>query len=106
MWVAICHTTSSYGFLEKLLNNRITGLLHKLSYSLYQVNITVILMIDFSLRASGVRSFPIIVMTLIYIILTVYIAAVILYFLVDAPFGLLTSRVILGRKTSRKSKDD
>ncbi|XP_050440168.1 O-acyltransferase like protein-like isoform X9 [Adelges cooleyi] len=61
MWIAICHTTSSYGFLEKLLNNRFTSLLHKLSYSLYQVNITVILMIIFSARASEVSSTQILI---------------------------------------------
>ncbi|XP_050440173.1 O-acyltransferase like protein-like [Adelges cooleyi] len=106
MWIAIYHTTSSYGFLEKLLNNRITGILHKLSYSLYQVNLTVILMIHFSVRASGDHSFHIVVMEYIYTIFMVYIAALIMHFLVDAPFGLLINRVILGRRPSTKSKDD
>ncbi|XP_050440162.1 O-acyltransferase like protein-like isoform X4 [Adelges cooleyi] len=105
MWIAICHTTSSYGFLEKLLNNRFTSLLHKLSYSLYQVNITVILMIIFSARASEVSSTQILVMITTYTILTTYLAALIMHFLVDAPFGLLINRVFLGR-TSTKSKDD
>ncbi|XP_050440164.1 O-acyltransferase like protein-like isoform X5 [Adelges cooleyi] len=106
MWIAICHTTSSYGFLEKLLNNRFTSLLHKLSYSLYQVNITVILMIIFSARASEVSSTQILVIKSIYIIFTVYIAAVVLHFLVDAPFGLLINRVIFGRRPSTKSKEN
>ncbi|XP_050440159.1 O-acyltransferase like protein-like isoform X1 [Adelges cooleyi] len=106
MWIAICYTTSSYRFLEKLLNNRYAGLLHKLSYSIYQVNLTVIIMINCSARASEVSSTQIIVMKTIYIILTVHIAALIMHFLVDAPFGLLINKVILGRRTSTKSKDN
>ncbi|XP_050440166.1 O-acyltransferase like protein-like isoform X7 [Adelges cooleyi] len=99
MWIAICHTTSSYGILEKLLNNRFTGLLHKLSYSLYLVNFTAIVMVQFSVRAPKV-------MITTYTILTTYLAALIMHFLVDAPFGLLINRVFLGRRTSTKSKDN
>ncbi|XP_050440201.1 nose resistant to fluoxetine protein 6-like isoform X1 [Adelges cooleyi] len=105
MWCAICHTTSSYGFLEKLLNNRFSNSLHKLSYSIYLVNFPIIIMIVFSARTSEVLTSGMIIMKCIYIILTSLLAALIMHLFVDAPFGLLINRVLLGR-SSRKVKDD
>ncbi|XP_050440208.1 O-acyltransferase like protein-like isoform X2 [Adelges cooleyi] len=101
MWCAICHTTSSYGFLDNILNNRFINLLHKLSYSVYLVNVTLTLMIVFSVRASEVLTSGMIVMKLIYIMLTTYLAALIMHLLVDAPFGLLINRLFLGRPSTK-----
>ncbi|XP_050440176.1 nose resistant to fluoxetine protein 6-like isoform X2 [Adelges cooleyi] len=52
-WIAICHTISSYGPIEKLFNNRFAVPLGRLSYSVYLVNITVMMMIENSKRTSA-----------------------------------------------------
>ncbi|XP_050435613.1 nose resistant to fluoxetine protein 6-like, partial [Adelges cooleyi] len=96
LWIAICQTTSSDYFLEKYLNKRFRILLHKLSYSIYLVNLTVTYMIVSSVRTSEVLTSGIIIMKCIYIILTSLLSALIMHLFVDAPFGLLINRVLLG----------
>ncbi|XP_050440209.1 nose resistant to fluoxetine protein 6-like [Adelges cooleyi] len=104
LWYAICYTTTSDGFPEKYLNSRFHNLLHKLSYSVSQVNFPIIIMIVFSARTSEVLTSGMIIMKFIYIILTSYLAALIMHLFVDAPFGLLINRVLLGRRPSTKEK--
>ncbi|XP_015363722.1 PREDICTED: uncharacterized protein LOC107161724 [Diuraphis noxia] len=93
-WITVCHFTSGYGPIEKLLNNRLTVPLGRLSYTVYLVNIIVIIMIESKQRNAVTPSSDMLMDGWIVGSLRTYFIGALLYLIIDAPFGLLIKQLL------------
>eukprot|EP00102_Acyrthosiphon_pisum_P018329 XP_008190039.1 PREDICTED: uncharacterized protein LOC103311942 [Acyrthosiphon pisum] len=95
-WITICHFTSGYGPIEKLLNNRLTVTLGRLSYTVYLVNIIVMMMIESKQRTAVTPSSYMLVDGWIIGTFRTYFVGALMYLIIDAPFGLLIKLLLFG----------
>ncbi|VVC41806.1 Nose resistant-to-fluoxetine protein, N-terminal,Acyltransferase 3 [Cinara cedri] len=98
-WVTLCHFTSGYGPIEKLFNNRLMVPLGRLSYAVYLVNITVMMMIESRQRAAVYPSKEFLINGWIFGAVRTYLIGGLLYLIVEAPSGLLI-KTLLNEKFS------
>ncbi|XP_050442512.1 nose resistant to fluoxetine protein 6-like [Adelges cooleyi] len=105
-WITICHVISSYGPMEKLLNNRYFVPLGRLSYAVYLVNIPVMMMIESSQRAPIGITLGTMQNGWIAGVFKTYLAAITMYLLIEAPFGLLIKKLLLERKHNNARTND
>ncbi|XP_025193565.1 nose resistant to fluoxetine protein 6-like [Melanaphis sacchari] len=91
-WVLTCHFTSGYGLLTKLLNNRFIVPMGRLSYSVFLVNLTIMMISQSRQRAPSYLSKRTVLDAWLYDALKSYIMAIILFLVVEAPVGSLTSK--------------
>ncbi|XP_022182796.1 nose resistant to fluoxetine protein 6-like isoform X2 [Myzus persicae] len=96
-WITVCHFTTGYGPLEKLLNNRLTVPLGRLSYTVYLVNIIVIIMIESKQRTTVTPSSSTLIDGWIFGSFRTYFMGALLYLIIDAPFGLLIKQLLYGK---------
>ncbi|XP_022177143.1 nose resistant to fluoxetine protein 6-like isoform X3 [Myzus persicae] len=89
MWILICLFTSGYGPLLKLFNNRITVTLGRLSYSVFMVNVTVMMISQSSQRLPIYLSLKSVVDAWIYDTFKSYVMGLALYLVIEAPFAKL-----------------
>ncbi|XP_060864362.1 nose resistant to fluoxetine protein 6-like [Metopolophium dirhodum] len=87
----------SLGPIEKLLNNRLTVPLGRLSYTVYLVNIIVMMMIESKQRTAVTPSSYILVDGWIIGSFRTYFAGTLLYLIIDAPLGLLIKLLLFGK---------
>uniref|UniRef100_A0A2H8TG17 Nose resistant to fluoxetine protein 6 n=1 Tax=Melanaphis sacchari TaxID=742174 RepID=A0A2H8TG17_9HEMI len=103
VWVTIFNYTSSYGFLEKIFNNRFIVPVGRLSYSVLLINLIVMAMSQGSQRSPNFLSFISLLDAGICGIFKTYLISLLLYFVVEAPFDDLTKRMIWGKNERKKS---
>ncbi|CAI6366861.1 unnamed protein product [Macrosiphum euphorbiae] len=89
VWIAICLFTSGYGPLLNLFNNRIVVTLGRLSYSVFLVNVTVMMMSQSSQRLPVYLSPKSVIDAWIYDTFKCYVMGLALYLVVEAPFAKL-----------------
>ncbi|XP_060865557.1 nose resistant to fluoxetine protein 6-like [Metopolophium dirhodum] len=97
-WLTVCHFTTGFGPIEKLLNNRLTVPLGRLSYTVYLVNITVMMMIESKQRTSVTPSSYLLIDGWIFGAFRTYMVGTMLYLLIEAPSGLLIKKLLFGKK--------
>lgn len=92
--VTVCHFASSYGPLERLFNNRLLVPLGRLSYAVYLVNITVMMMIESRQRTSIHTTFNVLTDGWIVGSFRTYYAGILLHIFVEAPMGHLVKKLL------------
>ncbi|CAH1712122.1 unnamed protein product [Aphis gossypii] len=97
-WVTICHFTTGYGPIEKLFNNRLTVPLGRLSYTVYLVNITVMMMIESKQRTAVTPSSNLLIDGWIVGGFRTYMVGTLLYLIIEAPSGHLIKKLLFGKK--------
>ncbi|XP_050442482.1 nose resistant to fluoxetine protein 6-like [Adelges cooleyi] len=103
-WIAICHHTfACFGPIEKIFNNRFVVPLGRLSYAVYLVNITVMMIIESEQRAAVVPRISNLHDGWIAGVFKTYVVAILVYLCVEAPFGLLIKKILVGSKSSQDS---
>ncbi|VVC42233.1 Nose resistant-to-fluoxetine protein, N-terminal,Acyltransferase 3 [Cinara cedri] len=101
MCITIFHLTSGYGILTKVLSNRFLMPLGRISYSVFLVNIPIMTMSQSAERLPTYPSYETLVNLFIQDTTKSYILAVLLYLVVEAPFGNLANKLL--RRGSMKS---
>ncbi|VVC42242.1 Nose resistant-to-fluoxetine protein, N-terminal,Acyltransferase 3 [Cinara cedri] len=96
MWMCVCNFTTGYGIITKWNNNRLVVPLGRLSYSVFLVNLTVMMMSQSSQRSPTYPSTKSLLDAWIYDTFKTYLMGLALYLVVEAPFGKLT-RKLFGR---------
>ncbi|XP_050533851.1 nose resistant to fluoxetine protein 6-like isoform X2 [Daktulosphaira vitifoliae] len=104
-WLAVCHFTTGYGPLTKILSNRLVVPLGRLSYCVFLVNLTVMTISAGSQRLPTHFSFSSLINICIYDIFKSYLVGALLYFTIDAPLSDLIKAAFGRRKTQFKSKE-
>ncbi|XP_026815118.1 nose resistant to fluoxetine protein 6-like isoform X3 [Rhopalosiphum maidis] len=94
MWCSICLFTSGYGLFSYVLNNKLVVVLGRLSFSVFIVNITVLMMSNSSLRLPSYHSINSLIDTWISDTFKCYLLALALYLVVEAPFDKIIKRWI------------
>ncbi|XP_026815122.1 nose resistant to fluoxetine protein 6-like [Rhopalosiphum maidis] len=89
IWVAVCHFTSGYGPLTILFNNKLTVILGRLSYSVFLVNLTVMMMSQSSQRLPVYFSTKSVIDAWIYDTVKSYLMGLALHLVVEVPFAKL-----------------
>ncbi|KAF0762026.1 nose resistant to fluoxetine protein 6-like, partial [Aphis craccivora] len=95
-WVTMCHFTTGYGPIEKLFNNRLTVPLGRLSYTVYLVNITVMMMIESKQRTAVTPSSNLLIDGWIVGGFRTYMVGTLLYLIIEAPSGHLIKKLLFG----------
>lgn len=103
MWVSVCYYTSGYGLLSKLFNNRLMVPLGRLSYSVFLVNLIVMMMSQSSQRLPTFLSAKSLMDAWIYDTFKTYLMGLGLYLIVEAPFGNLIKQMFYGNKKKNSS---
>ncbi|XP_050428678.1 nose resistant to fluoxetine protein 6-like [Adelges cooleyi] len=104
VWISICCFTTGYGPLAKVFSNRFMVTLGKLSYHVFMVNLTVMLMSSATQRLPVHWSFKSLVDAWIYDSIRTYLMAAALYLIVDAPFSDII-RIAFGRRNNDRSNN-
>lgn len=91
-WVFICHFTSGYGLLTKFLNNRFIVPMGRLSYSVFLVNLTIMMISQSRLRAPNYLSKRTVIDAWMYDTLKSYLMGIILFMVIEAPVGSLAGK--------------
>ncbi|XP_016662452.1 nose resistant to fluoxetine protein 6 [Acyrthosiphon pisum] len=94
MWCCICLFTTGYGPFTYAINNRLVVVLGRLSYSVFLVNITVILMSVGTIRSPIYFSVSYLMDTWIFDVFKSYVIALALYLVVEAPSNKIIKRWI------------
>lgn len=97
-WLTVCHFTTGFGPIEKLFNNRLTIPLGRLSYTVYLVNITVVMMIESKQRTVVTPSSYLLVDGWIFSAFRTYVMGTVLYLTIEAPSGQLIKNLLFGKK--------
>ncbi|XP_026810739.1 O-acyltransferase like protein-like [Rhopalosiphum maidis] len=103
MWISGCYYTSGYGLISKIFDNRFMVPLGRLSYSVFLVNLIVMLMSQSSQRLPTVLSVKSLMDAWIYDTFKTYLMGLALYLFVEAPFGNLIKRIFWGNKKKNSS---
>ncbi|CAH1712092.1 nose resistant to fluoxetine protein 6-like isoform X1 [Aphis gossypii] len=91
-WVFLCHFTSGYGLLTKFLNNRFIVPMGRLSYSVFLVNLTIMMISQSRLRTPNYLSKRTVIDAWMYDTLKSYLMGLILFMVIEAPAGSLASK--------------
>ncbi|XP_050521582.1 nose resistant to fluoxetine protein 6-like [Daktulosphaira vitifoliae] len=102
-WMVFCHFTTGYGPLTKLLSNRFVVVMGRLSYCVYLVNLTVMIISTGSERTPVHASFTTLINSWMYDALKSYLVAALLHLIIDAPISDLI-RIAFGRKKKQSSE--
>ncbi|CAI6366683.1 unnamed protein product [Macrosiphum euphorbiae] len=94
MWCCICLFTTGYGPFTYVINNRLFVVLGRLSYSVFLVNITVIMMSISTIRSPTYFSVSSLMDAGIFDVFKSYVMALALYLVVEAPFQKIIKRWI------------
>ncbi|XP_025192359.1 nose resistant to fluoxetine protein 6-like [Melanaphis sacchari] len=102
-WITVCHFTTGYGPIEKLFNNRLTVPLGRLSYTVYLVNITVMMMIESKQKTGVIPSSYFLIDGWIVGAMRTYMVGTLLYLIIDAPSGHLIKKLLFIKKNEKKN---
>ncbi|XP_029347287.1 uncharacterized protein LOC100571141 [Acyrthosiphon pisum] len=94
MWCCICLFTTGNGLLTYVFNNRLVVVLGRLSYSVFLVNITIIMMSYSTIRSPFYLSKNSVMDAWIFDTFKCYVMALALYLVVEAPFNKIIKRWI------------
>ncbi|XP_050442145.1 nose resistant to fluoxetine protein 6-like isoform X1 [Adelges cooleyi] len=94
--VAVFHSSWGYGYLENVFSNRITVFFGKMLYSVYLVNIVVIMSMDYSRRSAVYLGEEQLYKEFVYNAVACYFVAIFLYLTVEAPFGSIIKKIFYG----------
>ncbi|VVC41807.1 Nose resistant-to-fluoxetine protein, N-terminal,Acyltransferase 3 [Cinara cedri] len=103
--IYIFNITSGYGLLMKVLSNRLIIPLGRLSYSVFLVNLIVMMMSQSTQRLPNYASMDNMIRVVIQDVFKTYLMALSLYLVVEAPFGNLI-RLLFGRGPKKCSSED
>ncbi|XP_060877768.1 O-acyltransferase like protein-like [Metopolophium dirhodum] len=95
-WVTICYYTTGYGLLSKVYDNRFIVPIGRLSYSVFLVNLIVMMMSQSSQRLPNYLSIKSLLDAWISDTFKTYLMALALHLVIEAPFGNLI-RQMFGR---------
>ncbi|XP_060865863.1 nose resistant to fluoxetine protein 6-like [Metopolophium dirhodum] len=93
-WILVCHFTSGYGLLLKFFSNRFIVPMGRLSYSVFLVNLTVMMISQSRMRSPNYLSKPTVVDAWFYDALKSYFMGLLLFLVVEAPLGSLATKFI------------
>lgn len=93
-WIFVCHFTSGYGLISKIVTNRLIVSLGRLSYSVFLVNLTIMMISQSRMRSPNYLSRRTVVDAWIYDALKSYFMGLVLFLVVEAPVGSLATRFI------------
>eukprot|EP00102_Acyrthosiphon_pisum_P008731 XP_003245760.3 PREDICTED: nose resistant to fluoxetine protein 6 [Acyrthosiphon pisum] len=102
VWITICFYTTGYGLLSKIFDNRFMVPMGRLSYSVFLVNLIVMMMSQSSQRLPTYLLPKSSLDAWIYDTFKTYLMGLALYLVVEAPFGNLT-RQMFGRGKKSES---
>ncbi|XP_025411241.1 nose resistant to fluoxetine protein 6-like isoform X2 [Sipha flava] len=97
-WITICHLTTGYGLLSKIFTNRLCVILGRLSYSVFLINLPLMQMSQSSQRQPTYLSAKTLLELSIFDSFKCYLMSLILYMVVEGPFGNLTKHLFGRRK--------
>lgn len=107
IWITICYYTTGYGLFIKLFDNRFVAPMGRLSYSVFLVNLIVMMMSQSSQRVPTYLSAKSLLDTWIYDTFKTYLMGLALYLVVEAPFGNLTRQMFgRGKKSESSTRNE
>lgn len=103
IWITMSYFTSGYGILNNVFNNRVVTIMGKLSYCVSLVNITVLLLSQSSQRLPIHMTSKYLFDSFLSDAFMCYLISIILYLVVEEPFGKLTGKLFYQRKNKNSS---